>query len=237
MVPGPRVPARAEPLGQAKELAVLALIYLLQITNAEMLRRATGVLTRQHPGAKATSLVESFSLLLANHVHPVAMVVLGIWLTLMTLLLARGQTLPRWGLDIPGIWFCLRLVAEFITISVLIFEKATGVGDVAGVVLGQIVVYLPYFVITWGWLFHRVDLIGQPEPGRVVRLLDANSDEGITSFDYYHSSITTLINKGKPTIAGVSRRGRVLVIVYTGMLVGLYAVAFARILQLTRAVF
>ena len=53
----------------------------------------------------------------------------------------------------------------------------------------------------------------------------------------YLLEITTLINKGKPTIAGVSRRGQVLVIVYTGMLVGLYAVAFARILQLTRAVF
>jgi len=60
MVPGPSVPARAEPLAQAKELAVLALIYLLQITNAEMLRRATGVLTRQHSGPEATSLVKSY---------------------------------------------------------------------------------------------------------------------------------------------------------------------------------
>jgi hypothetical protein len=237
MVPGPSVPARAEPLAQAKELAVLALIYLLQITNAEMLRRATGVLTRQHSGPEATSLVKSYSLLLANHVHPVAMGVFGIWLTLMALLLARGQTLPRWSFDIPGIWFCLRLALEFVTISTLIFEKTTGLSDVAGVVLGQIVVYLPYFVITWGWLFHRVDLIGRPEPGQVVRLVDANTDRGITSFDYYHSAITTLINKGKPTIAGVSRQGRVLVLAYLVMVVGLYAVAFARILQLTRTVF
>jgi hypothetical protein len=236
MVPRPSVPARAEPLGQAKELTVLGLIYLLQITNAEMLRRATGLLTSQQPGTGATSLVESYALLLANHVHPVAMGVCGIWLALMALLLARGQTLPRWSFDAPGIWFCLRLALEFLTISALIFEKSTGVPGVAGVVLGQIVVYLPYFVITWGWLLQRVDLIGQPEPGRVVRLLDANPERGITSFDYYHSSITTLINKGKPTIAGVSRQGRVLVLAFLIMVLGLYAVAFARILQLTRVV-
>jgi hypothetical protein len=237
MVPGSRISDRIKRTQQVKELAVLSLIYLLQITNAEMLRRASGLLSRQHAGSQSTSLVESYSLLLANHVHPVAMGVFGIWLTLMALLLARVQTLPRWSFDIPGIWFCLRLALEFVTISTLIFEKTTGLSDVAGVVLGQIVVYLPYFVITWGWLFHRVDLIGQPEPGQVVRLVDANTDRGITSFDYYHSAITTLIDKGKPTIAGVGQRGRMLVLAYKVMVVGLYAVAFARILQLTRSVF
>jgi hypothetical protein len=119
----------------------------------------------------------------------------------------------------------------------LIFETSTKAAGVAGVVLGQIVGYLPYFVITWGWLFPRVVLIGKPEPGRVIRLLDADTDRGITSFDGYHSSITTLINKGNPTIAGVSHRDRMLVLAYLVMVVGLYSVAFARILQLTRAVF
>jgi hypothetical protein len=105
-----------------------------------------------------------------------------------------------------------------------------------GVLLGQIVLYLPYFAITWGWIFQRLDWVGQSQPGLVVKLYDADPNKNITGFDYYHSSINTLLNKGKPTIVGVSRTGRMLVLTYLGMLISLYAVAFTRILQLTRAV-
>jgi hypothetical protein len=34
---------------------------------------------------------------------------------------------------------------------------------------------------------------------------------------------------------GVTRTGRILVLVYLGMILGLYALTFARILQLTRS--
>jgi hypothetical protein len=147
--------------------------------------------------------------------------------------LARGKPLPRWSLDGPGLWFALRLLAEFLTINGLIFE---GSKVPPGVLLGQIVLYLPYFVITWGWIFQRLDWVGQSEPGRVVQLCDADSSKGVSRFDYYHSSITTLLNKGKPTIVGVSRSGRLLVLLYLSMVLGLYAVTFTRILQLTRSV-
>ena len=73
-------------------------------------------------------------------------------------------------------------------------------------------------------------------PGRFVQLCDVDPPRGVTGFDYYHSSIITLLNKGKPTIVGESRSGRILVLVYFVMVPGLYAVAFTRILQLTRAV-
>jgi hypothetical protein len=45
-----------------------------------------------------------------------------------------------------------------------------------------------------------------------------------------------LLNKGKQTISGVNRTGRLAVLAYMGMLLALYAVALARILQLSRSV-
>lgn len=218
---------------QATELAVLLLLYVLQISNAEMLRRAAGEIATHPAGSQAGHLMASWSFLLAEHLHPVAMLVFGPWLAAMALVLARGQSLPRWSLDGPGLWFSLRLVAEFMTINGLIFE---GSKVPTGVLLGQIVLYLPYFVITWGWIFQRLDWVGRSEPGRFVQLSDIDISRGIGRFDYYHASITTLLNKGKPTIIGVSRNGRILVLVYLSMVLGLYAVTFTRLLQLTRSV-
>lgn len=197
---------------------MLAILYLLQTINVEMLRRAAGTLDRHLTGT--------------HHVHPLAMLVCGVWLTVLLLTLVRGICPPRWGFDALGVWFSLRLLAEYLTINGLIFE---GSKVQPGVLLGQIVLYLPYFVITWGWIFHRLDMVDQDQPGRIVQLTDADQTRGISSFDYYHSSISTLLNKGKPTIVGVSRTGRLLVLLYLGMVLGLYALTFARILQLSRS--
>lgn len=217
---------------QVQELAVLLVLYLLQISNAEMLRRAAGLIGTGSGGSEKARMVAGWSFALANHVHPVAMPIFGIWLAVSAVVLARGEHLPRWSLDGPGLWFCLRMLAEFLTINGLIFEGST---VPPGVLLGQIVLYLPFFVITWGWIFQRLDWIDQREPGRVIQLCDADSSKGVSRFDYFHSSITTLLNKGKPTIVGVSRSGRILVLMYLSMVLGLYAVTFTRILQLTRS--
>ena len=217
---------------QIKELAVLALLYLLQISNAEMLRHATGGFEARMAGSASCRLVADWARLQANQVHPVAMVVCGLGLLAMALNLARELPLPRWSFDALGLWFSLRLLAEYLTINGLIFE---GSKVIPGVLLAQIVVYLPFFTITWGWIFQRLDLVGQSTPGRVVQLCDVAAGSAITPFDYYHASISTLLNKGKPTIVGVSRCGRLLVLLYLAMVLGLYALTFARILQLTRA--
>lgn len=226
------VHAPARRRAQATEFAVLVLLSLLQISNAEMLRRAAGQIGTHPAGSHGRHLVAGWSFMLAEHLHPVAMLVFGPWLAAMALALARGRSLPRWSLDGPGLWFSLRLMAEFVTINGLIFE---GSQVPTGVLLGQIVLVLPFFVITWGWIFQRLDWVGQSEPGRLVQLSDIDPSRGIGRFDYYHSSINTLLNKGKPTIIGVSRSGRILVLVYQTMVLGLYAVTFTRILQLARS--
>jgi hypothetical protein len=70
---------------QAKELAVLALLYLLQTVNAEMLRRAAGRLDRQLTGTASGRIVADWALIQADHVHPVAMLVCGVWLAALAL--------------------------------------------------------------------------------------------------------------------------------------------------------
>ena len=72
------------------------------------------------------------------------------WLVGMALCIALDRRLPRWTSDGPGLWFSLRLVLEFSIISGLIFKTSL---VQPGVLLGQIVVFLPFIAIT------RVDLL------------------------------------------------------------------------------
>ncbi|NBR29604.1 MAG: hypothetical protein EBT83_14515, partial [Betaproteobacteria bacterium] len=81
------------------------------------------------------------------------MLVCGVWLAALALALGRGRRQPRWSFDGLGMWFCLRLLVEFLIINMLIFEPAL---VPPGVLLGQIVIYLPFFVLSWGWFFHRL---------------------------------------------------------------------------------
>jgi hypothetical protein len=170
---------------------------------------------------------------LVDRVHPLAMGVFGIWLVALALANLRRARLARWAFDGLGLWFALRLALEFLTINLLIFQPML---VSPGVLLGQIVLYLPYFVVMWGWIFYRLDWVGRDAPGQVLQLNDIDPGRGISRFDYFHSTINTLLNKGKPTVIGINRSGRIAVLVFNGMILALYAVAFTRILQLTRAV-
>jgi len=216
---------------QILEFTVLVVLYLLQMVNAEMLRRAI----RAHAAWQRNhSLLARLVALITDTVHPWAMLLIGLWLLLLAAAILLRRRLPRWSFDALGLWFAIRLVLEFLIINVLVFEPAL---VAPGVLLGQIVLYLPFFVLCWGWFLHRIDWVGRPSPGEMVHLLDTDPSRGVSRFDYFHSAINTLLNKGKPTIIGVSRTGRIAMLIFNGMLLCLYTVAFARILQLTRAVF
>ncbi|MEN9496727.1 MAG: hypothetical protein RLZZ137_1767 [Cyanobacteriota bacterium] len=217
---------------QILELTVLALLYVLQVVNAESLRHAITVSASAVWGGKP-SLLSLFVSTVTRTIHPLAMLVFGVWLLVMVVWIVRHRPLPRWSFDGLGCWFCLRLVVEFLIINVLIFEPTL---VAPGVLLSQIVLYLPFFVVCWGWFFHRLDWVGRGQPGQILQLTDLSPTHELGRFDYFHSAINTLLNKSKPTIAGVSRRGRIAVLIFNGMVLGLYTVAFTRILQLTKVV-
>jgi hypothetical protein len=222
-------PTETRRVGNLKEWGVLGLLYSLSNCNAEMLRRS---LMNDQALFASKSMVAQLARLISDQLHPFMMTLGAGWLAGMALCIALDRRLPRWTFDGPGLWFSLRLVLEFSIISGLIFKTSL---VQPGVLLGQIVVFLPFFAITWGWIFCRLDWVGADQPGRVVVLNDAGQMTSYSRFDYFHSTIHTLINKGTPAISGVSRHGKLIVLLFNVMALSLYAVAIARILQLTKA--
>lgn len=96
--------------------------------------------------------------------------VLGVWLVLLAAAIVGGRKPARWSFDVPGLWLAPRLVLEFLIINVLIFRPSL---LPPGELPGRIEVYLPYFVIMWGWVFHRLDWVYRSQPCQLIQVFSA----------------------------------------------------------------
>ena len=145
------------------------------------------------------------------------------WFALLT-----GKRVPRWLFDAVGIWYCLRLLVEFALLNALLFTPAVS----PRLLVGQILVFIPCFIVTWGWMIWRIDFQGKELAQQIVRL--PGETEPITSFDYYHTSVMSIVNKGNSKFEGVTRKGRVFVLIHSLMLLDLLGLIIARVYGLVQ---
>jgi hypothetical protein len=87
-----------------------------------------------------------------------------------------------------------------------------------------------FFVLAWGWIFWRIDWVGQSKRGRVLEVSDAS--EQLSMFDYYHASLMSIVRRSHSEVIGKTRNGRMLVAIHTFMVLDLIAVALGRFYQL-----
>jgi hypothetical protein len=211
---------------QLKELLVFTLLSVLQVLVNLQFNAASGQLRGidQHPLLR-------ISLFYARHIHPaVAMVVFG-GLLLGFVQLALGRRVPRLALDLVGCWMVFRLRFTFGSVNALLFTTSAS----PQLMLGEIVVYFLFFVVCWGWMFWRLDWFSRQEG--ISHLVIADAIPPITSFDYYHATLATVVAKGTSTVKGLTRLGRSLVAIYSLMVLDLMGVALTRAFQLSQKVF
>jgi hypothetical protein len=203
---------------QIKEGLALSLLALLQIAISGLfLQDAQGFVAQS-----GNPLIIGIDAFMQALVRPLG-VLFAVSFPLFWLALLRGKTVPRWLFDAVGIWYCLRLLIEFALLNALLFTPAVS----PRLLVGQIIVFLPCFTLTWGWIIWRIDYVDKPVPQQTVSLPDEM--EPITSFDYYHTSVISLVNKGSSKFQGVSRTGRIYVLIHSLMLLGkLWATALLR---------
>jgi hypothetical protein len=89
--------------------------------------------------------------------------------------------------------------------------------------MGQLLTSRVFFVLAWGWIFWRIDRVGQSKPGRVIEVADAGDQ--VSRFDYYHASLMSIVRRSHSEVIGKSRNGRILVAIHTFMVLDLIAVA------------
>jgi hypothetical protein len=208
---------------QVKEGLALSLLALLQIAISGLfLKDAQGFVAQS-----GTPLIVSIDAFMQALVRPLGILFI-VSFPLFWLALLRGKLVPRWLFDAVGIWYCLRLLMEFALLNALLFTPAVS----PRLLVGQIIVFIPCFVLTWGWIMWRVDFVNRASPQQVVSLPDEM--EPITSFDYYHTSVISIVNKGSSKFQGVTRTGRFYVLIHSLMLLDLLGLIIARVYGLVQ---
>jgi hypothetical protein len=143
--------------------------------------------------------------------------------------LLRGKTISAAVLDAMGIWAVVNLVVHFFKINILMLMAVVE----PRLLLGQVVTYVLFFVLCWGWIFWRLDRIAGPEHQQILEVPSASNQTG--SFNYYHGSLMSILDGRKMSLfIGISRSGKVLVGLHSLMILDLAAIALARFYQLVQ---
>ncbi len=144
------------------------------------------------------------------------------------LILVTKRKIPRICFDAIGGLLVMRLLFGFVLVNALLFSR----GISANLLFGQIILFIPVFVITWGWLFWRIDCQGRELPQQIIRI--PGSKGLISAFDYYYASAISLVNKGNSEFQGITRTGRLLTMIYSLMLMNILGIFLARAYNLVQ---
>ncbi|MCX5943847.1 MAG: hypothetical protein NTZ53_00735 [Cyanobacteria bacterium] len=208
---------------QIKEGLALSLLALLQIAISGLfLQDANGFVANS-----GNPLIISIDAFMQALLRPLALL-FTISFPLFWLALLLGKRVPRWLFDAVGSWYSLRLMIEFILLNALLFTPAVS----PRLLVGQIMVFIPCFVLTWGWMIWRIDFLGRQRPQQIVAL--PGELEPITSFDYYHTSVISIVNNGSSKFKGITRTGRAFVLIHSLMLLDLLGLIIARLYALVQ---
>lgn len=142
--------------------------------------------------------------------------------------LAAGKKVHRMLLDLWATFLIFRFGIQFVLINALLFIPAVSIN----LLMGQVILIIPAFILTWGWIFYRIDFIGRICPQTIIQL--PREEPPITSFDYYNSTITSLLEWGVETcsLKGVTRRGRIMLAIYKISALDLIGLTLGRAYQL-----
>ena len=117
--------------------------------------------------------------------------------------IARDRIIPRWILGAMGIWAADRMSLDFILINGLIFHPGL---IQPSILLSQILIYLPFFAITWGRIFCHLDRVHTGKSASIITMSHVGQTRPAQTQDYYHATFNTIINKGGAKITGTNRQ-------------------------------
>jgi len=147
---------------------------------------------------------ESFILSTASYITLPLFVVPLIFLTFY-------QGRPSWArshLDFNGIYITARMLIQFVGLNLLVFDRVSP----RFALITQLLFFLPYSLLIWGWIYWRLDTFASDEQRRYFRL-DCER-ENPRPIDYLVASFSSVYSASIIAIKGRSARAKVLIIIH-----------------------
>lgn len=137
----------------------------------------------------------------------------------------RGKPVQL-GVDLLGMLLTLRCVAIFVLLNLLLLSQLRA----GGLLLMQLVLFIPMITLDFGWLYWRLDTAARMRGGKHIRFEE--DDESPSPFDYFHIATRTLLQFEPSGAAAVSKTMKSLFILHGVLMLDLVALTLSRAISL-----
>lgn len=140
----------------------------------------------------------------------------------------KSRAIRRY-LDALGIYIVVRMFIQLFGLNLLLFDAVT-----PGLTLiTQLLLFLPYSLLVWGWIYWRLDEFAATNDSRYFRL-DCERDTP-RPIDYLVASFSTVFSASISAIKGRSARAKVLIIIHGFFVYNLMGLMLSRAVALVQA--
>jgi hypothetical protein len=164
-----------------------------------------------------------FSLLVVN--QPLVRPVMGAAIAVVLWRSLRGRPIA-WAIDGLGTLLCLRCSLQFLLLNLLLLAPLRS----GGLLLIQLVLFLPVITVAFGWLYWRLDT-GDRREGR-THLRFEEPPEQVGVFDYLLLSVRSLLQLEPAGATATSRLMKTLFVLHGVVMLNLMALTLSRAIGL-----
>jgi len=124
--------------------------------------------------------------------------------------------------DFLGIYYVLRMVTLLFGLNILVFDVQSS----RFLLITQLLFFLPYSLLVWGWVYWRLDGISRAK-GKPLFKLD--HDPAFPAvIDYFVASFSTVFSASISVIKGTSPRSRILILLHGFMIYDIMVLILSR---------
>ncbi|MCS5699952.1 hypothetical protein NZK32_12980 [Cyanobium sp. FGCU-52] len=164
-----------------------------------------------------------FSLLVVN--HPLVRPVIGLAIAVVLWRSLRARPVA-WAIDLLGSLLCLRCILQFVLLNLLLLAPLRS----GGLLLIQLVLFLPVITVAFGWLYWRLDTGARAEGHHHLRFEDVEAQVGV--FDYLLLSVRSLLQLEPAGATATSRLMKSLFVLHGVVMLNLMALTLSRAIGL-----
>lgn len=157
-----------------------------------------------------------------THYAPPLMIALVIILQILIILKKPAQ----WGIDFIGALLTLRCLIQFLMLNLLLLSHLKA----GGMLLMQLILFIPVITIDFGWLYWRLDAAGRSKGHPQIRFSEEMGS--LDPFDYFQVSARALMQFEPAGATALTRPMKALFILHGVMMMDLVALTLSRAVSL-----
>lgn len=159
---------------------------------------------------------------LVTHYAPPPMIALVIVLQILIVLKKPFQ----WGIDFIGALLTWRCLIQFLILNLLLLSHLKA----GGMLLMQLILFIPVITIDFGWLYWRLDSAGRSKGRPQIRFSEEMGD--LDPFDYFQVAARALMQFEPAGATALTRPMKALFILHGIMMMDLVALTLSRAVSL-----